>query len=86
MVLVSTAARGQALAVAVRLRHAVLVHVLAKVGKGSGAVQDVAVVADHRHALRRPRHAVALGRGRRVFAAGLRRAVVQFGGVNAALM
>lgn len=80
------AAGRQAVAVDVLLRHAIMGHMLAKVCEGRSAVEDVPVGANHRNLWRRPRHTVALGRGRRFFAAGLRCAVVKFGGVNAALV
>lgn len=63
LVLVGAASRRQTLAMAVLLLlvHAIVAHVLAEVGKGGSAVQNVAAGTHHGNAWRGPGHGTALG-------------------------
>jgi hypothetical protein len=79
-------AGGEAVPVAVLLLHVKAVHVLAKVGKGLGAVEVVAVVAHHGHALGWPLHGVASGCGGRLVTARLGHRVIDLRGVDSALV
>jgi hypothetical protein len=49
--------------------HAIVAHVLAKIGEGGSAVQYMPVGANHWNPRRRPRHAIALRSSRRLLTA-----------------
>jgi len=87
MILVRATGRQTVPVVILRL-HVEGVHVLAKVGKGSSAVDvvRVVVVTHHGHVLRWPLHGVSLWGCRGLVAARIRHGVIALRRVDAALM